>query len=772
MHRLVFAAYDGLAALGGDFSKIPVVSRAHAAVNELAAIGGFIAGIGQGESVSGNEALARLGAGAICAFVTAPASALEGAMKDRIGLQTAVGVASLALWASGIGAMLAAACGVSVAGANGVKYLGDGKGGVAISNEDLRSVVNLVKAPADVPKGATRLFGHTATGGSYVFDAATDHSGGTLYCAEQGVRTTAAVASNSVNLNHFDAVTGKATRDGFFSCGPNQDNSLTEIRYGTDGRIADISTSVTSLNKKPVTDRFIFDNNMSRAPSSTVLGANKFYVSSSANDLATIASVTGASLDALIAANPSLSANASLVTGTLVNLPAIDNSRSPTITVTPNPVARTNIESDTSAAQTIGSGYVEKTATGSVLFSNNTLDSHEFTQSQQASLATGGLRPGAIQLDPNARPNTWLEQNFTPYVSAPLNFGTSPNLSLLNAAALGSLSSGSTQQIYIDPILLDLSGKGVHMTNYANNGVLFDADHSGTLRRTGWSDTYTGMLVNDNGTGQITDVSQMFSDYYGGTAGKDGLSGSKPYKDGYAALAAQDGNRDKLINNKDSVWSNLKVWVDANHDGKVQAGELKSMDALGITQIDLAVTAASDNEMRDGNRVFAHGSFTINGQTREALGVDFIADPTRTTVTALASGSLLTSTAAASATAGFGIPPGGAVAAPSLPATVKTYASVSSSGEVMDAAKLGVNNIYGDSGNDTLIAAATGSWLVGGGGSNIYQGGKGDDVLVISASDEQKNIHGGGGTNTAIIVGNQGVRLNMAQAQRRHHDRL
>ncbi|WP_219623474.1 S8 family serine peptidase [Herbaspirillum seropedicae] len=765
MHRLAFAGYDGLAALKGDFSKIPVVPREFASVNEMAAIGGFMAGIGQGEVVSNMEATARLGAGVVCAFVTSPASAVQGLFKGKVGLQSAAGAAALGLWASGIGPLLAAACGVSVAGANGVKYLGDGKGSVAISNEDLRAVVNLVKAPADVPTGVTRVFGHTATGGAYVFDAAADQSGGTLYCSEQGVRTTAAVRGNAVNLNHFDAVTGKATGDGFFSCGPDQNNVLTEIRYGANGRIAETKTSVTGINIKPLVNQFVFDNNISRAPSSTVLGANKFYVSPSANDLATIASVTGASLDALIAANPSLSANASLVTGTLVNLPQVDNRYAPTISVTPNPIARTEIETDTSAAQSVSNGYAERTATASVRFAGNTLESQDFTQSQKASLATGGVRPGAIQRDPNARPNTWLEQNFTPYVSGPVVFGDTPNLSLLNAAALGSLSSGSTQQIYVDPILLDLSGKGVHMSNYANNGVLFDTDHSGTLRRTGWADASTGMLVNDNGTGQITDVSQMFSDYYGGAAGKDGLSGSKPYKDGYAALAAQDSNQDRRIDNKDPIWNSLKVWVDASHDGKVQEGELKSLDALGITQFDLATTAAADGEMRDGNRVLAYGRFTINGQSREALGVDFIADPTRTTVTALANGKLVTSTAAASANPGFGVLPGGAGAAPRLPASVKTYASNSSSGEVMDAARLGVNNLYGSNGNDTMIAAASGSWLVGGGGSNVYQGGVGDDVLVISASDEQKNIRGGGGVNTAIIVGKAGVTLNMAQAQ-------
>lgn len=517
--------------------------------------------------------------------------------------------------------------------------------------------------------------------------------------------------------------------------------------------------------------KIIFNQNKQPTIDPDVAAGPNTYTVQKGDSLWRIAQSNGWDLDALKAVNPQLSDPNFIYAGQTINgiaatdLPAIDNSRSPIISVTPNPIAHTNIETDTSAVQNISNGYIENTATSSIMFGDGSLNSSGFTQSQQASLATGGVRPGAVQLDPNARPNSWLEQNFTPYVSGPVDFGTQVNLSLLNAAALGSLASGSTHQTYVDPILLDLSGKGVHMSNYANDGVLFDVDHSGSLRRTGWADAETGILVNDKGSGQISDVSQLFSEYYGGSAGQDGEAGSKPYKDAYAALLAQDSNQDKLIDNKDAIWDSLKVWVDANHDGKVTDGELKTLAALGITQFDLTTTAAARNEMRDGNRVLAHGSFTINGETREALGVDFIADPTRTSVAALANGSVLTSTAQGNANPGFGVPPGGTGDTPALPASVKTYASNSSSGETMDAAQLGVNNLYGGSANDTLIAAEDGSWLVGGGGSNIYQGGAGDDVLVVSASDAQQNIHGGGGTNTAIIVGAQGVTLNMAQAQ-------
>ena len=53
---------------------------------------------------------------------------------------------------------------------------------------------------------------------------------------------------------------------------------------------------------------------------------------------------------------------------------------------------------------------------------------------------------------------------------------------------------------------------------------------------------------------------------------------------------------------------------------------------------------------------------------------------------------------------------------------------------------------------------------MGGAGSNTYNGGAGDDVFVVSASDNPNNLHGNGGRDTAIIVGDEGMALNMAKA--------
>jgi hypothetical protein len=84
------------------------------------------------------------------------------------------------------------------------------------------------------------------------------------------------------------------------------------------------------------------------------------------------------------------------------------------------------------------------------------------------------------------------------------------------------------------------------------------------------------MLVVDDGSGQIKDVSQMFSEYFRGTLGVNGQAGQALFKDGFAALASVDNNADQVIDPKDAIWSQLRVWVDGSHDGKSNAGELRS----------------------------------------------------------------------------------------------------------------------------------------------------------------------------------------------------
>jgi len=148
------------------------------------------------------------------------------------------------------------------------------------------------------------------------------------------------------------------------------------------------------------------------------------------------------------------------------------------------------------------------------------------------------------------------------------------------------------------PVALDLNGDGVQTTG-ANKTVAFDVDDSGYLKNTAWLDNHDGFLFLDrNLNGSIDSGRELFSN------GIVDLSAR-----GLAGMRWIDANYDGKLTNADPVWDELKVWQDANGDGQAEAGEVKSLAALGITALD-----------------YAMGRFEQNGQLKEMSSPDLAAD--------------------------------------------------------------------------------------------------------------------------------------------------
>ncbi|WP_345541818.1 proprotein convertase P-domain-containing protein [Variovorax defluvii] len=281
--------------------------------------------------------------------------------------------------------------------------------------------------------------------------------------------------------------------------------------------------------------------------------------------------------------------------------------------------------------------------------------------------------------------------------------------------------------------MLDLDGDGVQLTSYGSAPVLFDADNDGgSLEQTGWVSAQDGIVVHDlNGNGRIDNVAETLSEYYKGMAGSNGVAGTRPHAD-------------NVFNSADAAWSSLRVWVDANHDGKTDAGELKTFADLSITGISLATTAQS-GEVRDGNEVLARGSFVQAGITKEAIAANFLANPAGASLAQTGSG-LTVSTEGTAGLTSF--------------VSQNTVATVH---ETLSAAALSVRHVTGGAGHDTIIGDAQANWLAGSTGADRLSGGAGDDVLLVDAADTF--IDGGEGLDVVQVVGSAGVMLDMAESQ-------
>jgi hypothetical protein len=191
----------------------------------------------------------------------------------------------------------------------------------------------------------------------------------------------------------------------------------------------------------------------------------------------------------------------------------------------------------------------------------------------------------------------------------------------------------------ISPLVFDLDGDGLETTRLGVTGAVlngdpasatyFDLTNDGFAERTGWVTGGDGLLALDrNNNGIIDNQSELF-----GNGRLDGTSG--PYgnpeitdTDGFAALKLLDSNGDNKITAADAQFSSLRMWVDADEDGKTDAGELKTLASLKITSIDLNATTPlyQEDRFNNGNSISARSTFTMNGQTKTVHDVWFAYD--------------------------------------------------------------------------------------------------------------------------------------------------
>jgi hypothetical protein len=173
-----------------------------------------------------------------------------------------------------------------------------------------------------------------------------------------------------------------------------------------------------------------------------------------------------------------------------------------------------------------------------------------------------------------------------------------------------------------DPLVLDLDGDGVELLGLGS-GVQFDVNVDGALETTGWVGPDDGLLAMDlDGSGQIEDMSEVFSEVFNGGN----------YTDSLAALATLDTNADQVISAEDDQFNEILVWQDGDSDGVSTEAELATLTDHGISALDLDATAS--DETVSGNTIDAVGTVEFDDATTGTFAeVTFVLDGAPTTFT-------------------------------------------------------------------------------------------------------------------------------------------
>jgi hypothetical protein len=159
------------------------------------------------------------------------------------------------------------------------------------------------------------------------------------------------------------------------------------------------------------------------------------------------------------------------------------------------------------------------------------------------------------------------------------------------------------------PILISMSSNTAqyHLTS-PQDGVRFDLDGDGVREQISWTaaDSSVAFLARDrNANGSIDSGTELFGNY---TVKRDGTRA----RNGFDALADLEDPpyRDGALTPSDSVYSQLLLWIDRDHDGLSSISELSSLSEAGVTRID---TSYVTRRRRDqyGNRYRFEGSAMI-----------------------------------------------------------------------------------------------------------------------------------------------------------------
>lgn len=199
--------------------------------------------------------------------------------------------------------------------------------------------------------------------------------------------------------------------------------------------------------------------------------------------------------------------------------------------------------------------------------------------------------------------------------------------------AMASLAGGPVGELSCNgggpgsPIIIDTEEEGFHLTS-AQDGVSFHISGTGHPVQMAWTDSnyHNAFLALPGPDGLVHNGKELFGNF---TPQPDSAN-----PNGFIALAEYDlpengGNGNGVIDEADRVFSQLRLWIDENHDGICQPNELHTLPEFGIHTLALNYVESMrkdqfGNQFRFKARVNAGPDEPVSDPGRWAYDVFFV----------------------------------------------------------------------------------------------------------------------------------------------------
>ncbi len=164
-----------------------------------------------------------------------------------------------------------------------------------------------------------------------------------------------------------------------------------------------------------------------------------------------------------------------------------------------------------------------------------------------------------------------------------------------------------------EPLVLDMDKDGfISTVSLEESTAYFDLTGDGIKEKVGWLQANDGLVAYDkSGNGKIDGIDEVF--------GNQTVYGFDELRE------TADSNYDGIIDRRDELYNQLKIWQDTNQDGTSQADELKSLSEAGVRSINLS--AVGTNIELNGNIIVEASKYTDSeGNLELAADIEFTFD--------------------------------------------------------------------------------------------------------------------------------------------------